>query len=329
MRGHVAEIRKDSINGSWVISAPERAQRPQQSTLDNQQSLCPFCCGNEAETPPAVFTLRDPNPIHPEWCVRVVPNRYPALSPHSDEQTRSDSASAPAIGAHEVIIESPEHIEDMAVLDEAQFVRILAAYRQRLAALGGDERWRCVLLFKNQGIAAGGSLLHVHSQLIAMPIVPPALERELAGARAYHAATGSCGYCATIARELSASVRIVSVNENYLAFCPYISRVAYETWIFPRRHHARFEASKPEHDIDLARALRGVLSRIGYVLDSRLFNYIIHTGSSHESDSSYYHWHIEVLPRLVQIGGFEWGTGCYINSKTPEECARSLRQVAL
>lgn len=326
----MAELRKDPITGLWVISAPERAQRPQQTSLAGRQSPCPFCAGNEAETPPEVFAIRDSTTSanEPGWRVRAVPNRYPALTPHAESHSESDRELSPAIGAHEVIIESPEHVEDLTELDEEQFARVLHTYRHRMAVLGSDTRWRSLFLFKNQGIAAGGSLLHVHSQLIAMATTPPQLEKEFCGARDYYTATGRCAYCDMINQELGTSTRVVDVESNYLAFCPHASRVPYETWIMPRYHGSHFEAGAPEHDIGLARILRDTLRRLEKALSTKLFNYIVHSGPLHEGESPYFHWHLEMLPRLVQFGGFEWGSGTYINSVRPEDAARLLRQVA-
>jgi UDPglucose--hexose-1-phosphate uridylyltransferase len=332
----MAEFRKDPVTSGWVIVAPERAQRPKPSKLTetiSEPGRCPFCSGNEDDTPPEVFAYRAPGtpPNQPGWSVRVVPNRYPALNSLNDVSQQSSSfyEAMAAHGVHEVIVESPAHVENLSTLDEVQFTRIISAYHQRMAKLSSDARWRSLLLIKNQGIAAGGSLLHVHSQLIAMPMIPPQLESEVDGAKAYYDFRGGCVYCAMIVEEISSSTRVVSVDSDYLAFCPYASRVPYETWILPRRHAACFESTAPADAVRLAPRLRETLRRIDQALDSPLFNYVIHSGPPHQGETPFYHWHIEILPRLIQIGGFEWGSGSYINTVRPEDAALLLREVAL
>ena len=332
----MAEFRKDPVTDLWVIVAPERAQRPMPSltgAATAQPERCPFCAGNEDDTPAEVFAVRakDTAPNRPGWSVRVVPNRYPALAPKGESETRSGQffKSMAAHGVHEVIIESSAHIESMAALGEAQIGQVVRAYRQRMVELGKDMRWRSLLLFKNQGIAAGASLLHAHAQLVALPMVAPALAHEIDGAKVFHESQGGCVYCEMITREISARARVVSADERYVALCPYGSRIAYETWILPRRHGARFETASPDDDSLLARTLRPTLQRIERVLESTLLNLVIHSGPPHLGENPFYHWHIEILPRLIQAGGFEWGSGSFINSVRPEDAAQLLREVAL
>jgi len=330
------EVRKDPITGSWVVSAPERAQRPQPTKIHataSHSKRCPFCAGHEADTPPEIFSLRHTTTEadQPGWSVRVVPNRYPALVAARSHRRGSNSfyESDAAFGAHEVIIETPKHIENISKLNDEQFTRVVRAYRQRMRALSENPTWRYLLLFKNQGIAAGATLGHVHSQLLALSIIPPETAREIAGARKFFERHRSCGYCAMMKREAREKHRLITSDAHYAVFCPYAARVPFETWIVPRRHQSLFANGAEGSENHLARVLRETLRRLDRALKHAPFNLIIRSSPPALDENPYYHWHIEILPRLAQIGGFEWGTGCYINVVTPEDAARQLRKIAL
>jgi UDPglucose--hexose-1-phosphate uridylyltransferase len=322
------EWRKDPVTGLWLIIAPERAQRPQgEQTIER----CPFCAGHEVDTPPEVFSIRAvaSSPNTPGWDVRVVPNQYPAVVNRAGAVPAPEPfyLSMPAQGAHEVVIESPDHLENIASLEQYQLLKILTAYRQRMRELSKDERWRYLLLFKNQGIGAGATLAHVHSQLMGLTIIPSEAEREIDGAQDYYNRTGSCVYCEMNALEVSAGKRIVDANQDFLTFCPYASRVAYESWIVPRHHESLFTTSDDASVHNLARPLSHLLRRLDRALGGLQCNYVIHSGPPHLGDNPFYHWHMEVLPRVVQQGGFEWGSGSYINVVRPEDAAALLRGV--
>jgi UDPglucose--hexose-1-phosphate uridylyltransferase len=326
------ELRKDPVTGCWVIISTERAQRPQHHPLRPprvETGPCPFCAGNEVMTPPEVLAYRaDQNQLGKAgWAVRVVPNKYPALV-NEDHELRNDDGfyqSTNGLGVHEVIIENPEHVENMALLSEKQLEAVLLAYRDRMLHFRADSRWRCILIYKNQGAEAGATLPHVHSQLVVLPSIPRAVLEELDGAKRFYEATGRCIYCEMIRKEIDEHKRIVAEHEYFVALCPYAARFPFEVWILPREHSSCFEKSLPHIYIDLARVLRETLIRLDRQLDDPPFNYIVHSNPLGESENGFYHWHIEIMPRLTQVAGFEWGSGSYINQVAPEDAARLLR----
>jgi len=325
------ELRKDPVSGRSVIIASERAERPRlfgHGSDAGRAEPCPFCSGREAMTPPEVFAHRDPasSADLPGWTVRVVPNKYPALTSSDTRTTPPDEhlySSRAAVGVHEVVIESPEHIVSMAALDDEQTAQVLRAYRQRISALSQDPRWRYMLIYKNQGDRAGASLEHVHSQLVALPALPAPAADELERARNHYATTGRCFYCHVIEREIGARARLVLATDRFVVLCPFAPRFAHETWIWPRRHTAAFEQSSDEELTDLARVMREVLARLDRALGDPPLNYLIQ--SIHPPPESHYHWRMEILPQLARAAGFEWGTGLHLNPVAPERAARFLR----
>jgi UDPglucose--hexose-1-phosphate uridylyltransferase len=235
------------------------------------------------------------------------------------------------IGAHEVIIETPDHDKTLASMSEPEIVRVLSAYRERLLDLKQDRRLRYILVFKNQGAQAGATLEHGHSQLIALPVVPDFVREEIEGASRHFQAKERCVFCDIVRQELASGVRIVQENADVVAVAPYAPRFPFETWLLPRRHAARFEEA-PRHEYEsLARALKSVLMRIDRALESPAYNLIVHSApfsDTHEGEELY-HWHVEILPKLARTAGFEWGTGFYINPTSPEEATRVLRAVKI
>jgi UDPglucose--hexose-1-phosphate uridylyltransferase len=332
----MSEFRKDPATGRWVIIASAREKRPRD--LGDKDDLkrsepCPFCSGNEALTPPEVWSHRERNtqPNAPGWCVRVVPNKYPALEIGGKWSARDDGfyESSNGLGVHEVIIESPNHVVNMGMLSEEQFANILRAYRDRMRELENDPRWCYLLVYKNQGERAGATLGHVHSQLVALPAVPKQAVDELNGAKQHYESTGRCIYCAMIQRELERRERLITASEGFVALCPFASRFAYETWILPKNHAAAFEQSSEQDIVALAHAQKDLIIRLNRVLSNPPFNYLIHSIPPQEKLNSHYHWHIEVLPQLARAAGFEWGSGSHMNSVAPEDAARSLRNMAV
>ena len=321
------EFRKDPTVDRWVIIATERAKRPIRRE-GSDTTLCPFCAGNENMTPPEVLVFRDvgdPSRL-PNWTVRVVPNKYPALVPDGIrlETTNEIYEARSGTGTHEVIIESPHHVTDVTLLNESQFEAVLRAYRNRIMDLRNDRRFRFILIYKNQGSEAGATLEHIHSQLIAMPMIPKLILEEIETAKNYYQANRRCVFCDVIRKE-TASERFVTENARYLVICPFAPRFPYETWILPKQHASLFERNTQPDDVDLAGILRETLIRLNRSLGGPAFNYFIHSNPLDQGENSYYHWHMEIIPKLIQVGGFEWGSGSYINTVTPEQSARSLR----
>ncbi|SIO14309.1 UDPglucose--hexose-1-phosphate uridylyltransferase [Singulisphaera sp. GP187] len=328
------ELRKDPIVGRWVIIAHERAKRPHdfsgEAQLQAEASFCPFCEGNEDKTPPEIVAYRErgTRPNGPGWRIRVVPNKFPALKIEGNLNKRGEGIydKMAGVGAHEVIIESPQHHISLPELPEENVREILWVYRDRLVDLKKDSRLVHGMLFKNVGSAAGASLEHTHSQLIVTPIVPISVWEEMTGSLEFFNYRGRCIYCDMVQQELSTEKRIVLDTSHFTAFCPYASRFPFETWIVPKTHSSHFENIPKQGVDDLATVLRQVLGKLELALDNPAYNYIIHTSPFDHQELPHYHWHIEIIPRLSKVAGFEWGSGFYINPVPPEDAAAFLRE---
>jgi UDPglucose--hexose-1-phosphate uridylyltransferase len=257
-----------------------------------------------------------------------VPNKFPALQVEGslDRQGEGLFDRMNGIGAHEVIIESPDHGKTLAAMSEAEIERVLWAFRERIADLKRDIRFRYILVFKNHGAAAGATLEHSHSQLIALPIVPDFVREEIEGAKQHFASKERCVFCDIIHQEVTAGKRVIHENADVVALAPYAPRFPFETWLLPRNHSARFEDAPRQVYESLARMLKIVLMRMNKALESPDYNLIIHNSPFSEPQANdYYHWHVELMPKLTRTAGFEWGTGFYINPTSPEEAAQVLR----
>jgi UDPglucose--hexose-1-phosphate uridylyltransferase len=225
-----------------------------------------------------------------------------------------------------VIIESPRHLVDVALLDATQIAAVLEAYRHRMMDLRADKRLRYILIYKNQGSEAGATLEHIHSQLIGLPVIPKQILEEINGSKDYYDANGRCVFCDIVRQETNTRQRVVIENARFIVICPFAPRFPYEIWILPKKHASFFERNSQQDDLDLAATLRETLLRLKHSLSGPAFNYFIHSNPLDQEENNYYHWHMEIIPKLIQVGGFEWGSGSYINTVTPEESARLLRE---
>jgi UDPglucose--hexose-1-phosphate uridylyltransferase len=328
------ELRRDPIVGRWVIIATERARRPNHFRRAEEPpgGLCPFCPGHEDKTPAEVY-VSGRSAIPPNvagWQVRVVPNRYPALMIEGQLDREADGIydGMNGVGAHEVVIETPEHSRDLSELTDAQVTEVLFAFKARVLDLRNDMRFRYILIFKNHGSAAGATLEHTHSQLIALPVTPRQVADEIEGARRHHEHRERCIYCDIVGQERKDRSRLVHENEEFLVFEPWAPRSPFETWIVPRRHESNFEAEPKERLALAAEALRITLAKLMTGLGRPAYNFMIHTNPLRDPSSASYHWHIEVVPALTQVAGFEWGSGFHINPVPPEEAAEFLRKIS-
>ncbi|VTS00896.1 galactose-1-phosphate uridylyltransferase [Tuwongella immobilis] len=331
-----SNLRRDPLFGRTVLIAPERASRPIQThsptaPLHADASLtCPFCPGHEADTPDPVYcSVRDDRS---SWDVRVVPNRFPAVRmPESGGgidpamEILVGPASLPLFGQHDVIIECPEHVRSLATLPARQVQAVLRAYRARCLQLRQDSRLRSATLFKNVGAMAGASLDHSHSQLITLPVVPPLLERKCLAFAEAGPEWGDSPLARMLEQEKRDGVRWIAETEHAACFAPYASRFAYEAWIVPKTPAAHFEdlGDVPLDEIGLL--LHHLLRCLEECLGSPAFNWVIHTAPWHSGGFSRFHWHLELIPRLHQAAGFEWGTDLIINPTAPEEAAAVYR----
>jgi UDPglucose--hexose-1-phosphate uridylyltransferase len=344
------EIRQDPISGRWVIIAGNRAGRPEEfrrAPVSRVEISCPFCRGHEDQSPPSLAWYGPDRGSPERWEVRVVPNKYPALtgpapgeshSPWHGESRHSvndrDSAieaalfkTLPGLGRHEVVIESPAHVASFSELSDDQAFWTFCAYRDRLLAHRGDPCAVSPMVFKNFGPEAGASLVHAHSQILFLPQGPQTLVEEIDGAERFRQRHGECVFCAMTAREAELGVRMVARNERFVAFCPFASQFAYETWILPRGHNSRFEEATDAELQDAALLLRQVIRRLETVLDQPAYNYFLHTTPFDRQANDHYHWHIEIFPRVSKAAGFEWSTGWRLNAVPPERAAEFLSRV--
>lgn len=330
----MAELRKDPVIGRWVIIATERGKRPTDFSIEEPAQVadkkCPFCEGNENMTPPEIFSYRENGTCAnaPGWRIRVVPNKFPALRIEGELEKRGKGIydMMNGIGAHEVIIETPRHTNEVFSLDEGVLEEVIQTYQERVTDLMKDPRFEYVLVFKNKGEAAGASLDHSHSQLIATPVVPKRVEEEMEGAKKYFDFKGRCVFCDVMNQELELKQRLLWEDENFISFCPFASRFPYEMNIFPKRHFSDFRKINPNEVKSLAWILRKCILALNEILPHVPYNYIIHTSPSDKPDLDYYHWHLEIMPRLTKVAGFEWGTGFYINYVPPEEAIKYLKK---
>jgi len=345
------EFRKDPLTGDWVTFAPERALRPLEYTASpaaGKIDRCPFCRGHEALTPGAVLQLDKSASPSDDWCVRVIPNRYPAFAastvgvsgnvdfteefqhskPSAAKSRGVDFESSPGRGRHEVLIESPEHCRSMSEIDATQFHLIVNCYQQRLLSMKKDPGLTHAVIFKNQGAAAGASLTHVHSQIVATPFVPKAIDEELDAAvrfcRDSAVASGSI-WSALLERELQAATRIVNESDSFVVLCPFASRFPYELWLIPKRHDPEFTNVTPGELCEFAEQLHLTLTALERTLPAPDFNFTLCVAPFRDARSAAYHWHLKVTPRIAGIAGFEVGTGSWINIVLPEDAAAALR----
>jgi UDPglucose--hexose-1-phosphate uridylyltransferase len=404
--GRASQARRDAINGRWVIFAPGRSERPAE-IFEAELPMpaghaCPFCAGNESHTPPASYSVRDPQADELPWIVRVVPNLFPAVSSnhppcdgtfppvatdrdatanrhfgaasyqhlvregsiHSqmvgDSQTgtgedrpweslaaaRSDWTSenggnppqsalpSPSRelfeycelhGGHEVIVETPDHVESLTSLTESHAAQVFCAYADRIRHWLRVPGVRYVVVFKNAGAAAGASLRHTHSQLIATSLLPPAMQEIGERMQQHTKSTGGCLLCDMVAGELEDESRVISASGRYVAFCPFASRLPYLVRVVPRNHADRFELCSAEALAELSNLTQEIVRSLESMFVACAYNYTIHTRPPGVADRSSFHWWMEIFPRLTKVAGFEWGSDCYINPVTPEVAAEHLR----
>ena len=332
-------LRYDLTSNDWVIFAPSRARRPHElkrpagptTAALPYDASCPFCPGNERITPPEIFALRGNAPPNtPGWRVRVIPNKFPALRIEEDLRRLEDGPLfhyMGGCGAHEVIIESPDHSTVLAHQPVEQIDSVLRTMQIRSNDLMRDSRFQTIVLFKNHGEGAGTSLQHPHCQLIATPVVPRMTRAKHRIATDYFDQTGRCLYCVLLREELAGGKRIIAENDHYAAFMPYASHVPFETWVLPKLHHPSFGLVDAALLRPLAQILKTLLLKLYVGLENPDFNLTVNTVPRGDEDKEYFLWHVQILPRLTTPAGFELGSGMSINTVLPEDAAEFLRSV--
>jgi len=342
----LSELRWDPLKMSWVIIANERGRRPRDFILERETvhlAACPFCAGNEAKTPGELFAVRPGGgPANgPGWKVRVIPNKYPILRIEGqlDKKGVGHYDTINGIGAHEVIIETPDHDRHLADLSAAEITDVLRAYRSRMLDLRRDGRFRYLLIFKNHGLEAGANVPHSHSQLLAVPVTPTVVATKLSVCREYYERKERCLICDLTDQEVADGRGVVRDDGHFVVFAPFASCHPFELRIVPRRHCHDFGLLDDGALALLAETLKDTLLRLRAVLRDPAYNFVLHNAPpmhprlgkpDYWSSLPYdYHWHIELVPHLIRPAGFERGTGFYMNPAPPEAAARFLREADL
>jgi UDPglucose--hexose-1-phosphate uridylyltransferase len=328
------ELRKDPVLGRWIIISKERSKRPTDFLVEKAVTtggFCPLCPGHEGNTPAEVLAFR--NDIHtpkdsPGWQVRVVPNKFPALviEGNLDKEAEGLYDKMNGIGAHEVIIESPDHDVDFAYLAIDEMALVFKAYKNRIEDLAMDRRFQYVMIFKNHGRAAGASLEHSHSQLVALPVLPRLIVSEIEGSISYYKYKERCIFCDIVKQEIKQEVRVVCQNENFITITPFAPKTPFEMWILPKKHSSSYRGQDDQMLYSLAQIFSESLQRLDRCIPGVPYNYVLHTQPLRSENLDYFHWHFEIVPKLTSIAGFEWGSGFYINPMPPEEAATFLRE---
>lgn len=326
------EWRKDPVVDRWVVISSERNKRPSDFICGEQEmkANCPLCTGHEQETPPEIMSFRtDCTPRDaPGWWIRVVPNKFAAVKIEKKPETfhRGIYETMEGLGAHEVVIETPDHNDSLFTQSDAQIEEILWAWRERSLDLRKDKRLKYIQIFKNYGNTAGASLEHGHSQIIATPRVPLEIQAELEGFNKYAQATGRCVFCDMVTQELSVRERLVAEEKSFLALAPFASRFPFELWVVPTGHESDFASIQENQIREFARILKICMHKLSLTLCDPPYNIVLHTSPVNDVAADKYHWHLEILPRLTTIAGFELGTGYYINPTPPELAAQYLME---
>lgn len=344
------DYRRNPITGHWVIIATDRAKRPEtfaaSATAEEPESLhqkvpehvdnCPFCLGNESMTPPEIIAWREGDspdthsPDAPGWEVRVVPNKFPAVAPEGEPELSERGRlyqEMPGYGMHEVLVETPRHDHHPGDIPLEHMRKVIDAYYQRYHELAQNKKLKSVNIFRNHKKEAGASIEHPHTQLVALPFIPPGSSEELEGAHQFYLAEGECPYCAMLEAEIQSGERVIFANDDFVVFIPYAARLPFETWVVPRRHRSSFLQIEDHERESFARAMTEILGRMTTLLDDPPYNYYLHSAPLHIPALPYYHWHVEIFPKLTTVAGFEMGTRVYINVTIPEESAEYLQKI--
>jgi len=326
------QLRKDPVTDRWIIIAEERNNPSSLPLFEKEEysanGFCPFCYGNEDKTPAEILAYRRQGcgPNQRGWKVRVVPNRFPALQPEIGvkKEARGVYDWMSGTGVHEIVIEHPEHKAGFETYTSEDVEYILWAYKDRYLDLRKDNRLKYILIFRNSGKAAGASIEHPHSQIIATPVIPKRVSEELKGSLRDYNFKNRCVFCDVIRQELQDKSRIIAENKDFIAFCPYASRFPYEMTILPKEHSSDFSSISENGIESCSQVLLESMQKLLSSLDYPAYNFVVHKAPADNENLDHYHWHIEVVPRVIRLSGFEFGSGFYTNPTPPEQAAALL-----
>ncbi|MCK4525038.1 MAG: galactose-1-phosphate uridylyltransferase [Candidatus Andersenbacteria bacterium] len=326
------QLRKDLVSGTWVLFSTKRSQRPDLSKKEEKKKKsgenkknCPFCKENitDQEKDVLVYMKKDG-----DWSLKVFPNKFPALSSEYKDINKRDHGPFEVIdgvGYHEVLV-TEDHKKDIPDMEIIQIAEILDAYQERYLALMNRKHIKYISIFKNYGCDAGASIEHPHSQIVAMPIVDPDVFRSINGSESYFNTHKECVHCAMIEWEKESGKRLLFENEEFMAVCPFVSRVPFEMRIYPKRHLSYFERITDEQKIKLAEVMKFCLSKLKKNLNDPAYNLFLHTAPCNGQPYDHYHWHFEIFPKTNTWAGLELSTGIEVCSIIPERAAEILRE---
>lgn len=331
----LSELRQDPVSRDWVIISTGRSKRPEayksanRAVQDTALDVCPFEDPQKSGNAKPVLVFYKPD--NQDWSVQVVRNKFPIIAGASCslEEQRGPYLIKPSAGYHEVVI-TRDHYKSLAQLEIDEVKQVIRAYQARYQSLKKSSCVNYILVFHNYGREAGASVLHSHSQILALPFIPADIRRSLEGSERYYTECGRCVHCDILAWELKEKTRIIFENETMVALAPYAPKFSFEIRIFPKKHQSCFENIGPEEASDLAEALKISLAKIYHALNNISYNFFIHTSPAGTFENhSYYHWHLEINPRLNIWGGFELGTGGDVIAVDPDEAAEYLRNIKI
>jgi len=310
----MAEIRFDPIDRQTVVIAPERSKRPKDDFDSSKQNSkkCPFCPGNEDQTPPENFNNGD---NIKNWTIRSFPNKYPAFT-----QLENGNNS----GIQDVIVESDKHDINMGDFSQKHLRELLTVYKKRFESIKAKKSIKYILLFKNHGLMAGATLEHPHSQMVGLSFIPRNVEKRIAELRKYYNQNKQCYYCRLVDK-----TEKIFENKYFALIAPPVARFSYETWILPKNHQQHFELSGDEQLSDLAEILLKQIKALNMAQDKPAFNILLNNGLYDSNHDDVFHWNIQIIPRVSFQAGFEYATGMYINQVEPDRAVQELKRNTL
>lgn len=326
------ELRKDPLLGRWVaVVSDSRSPEEYLVPEKKEETSCILCPGREKETPLEIISIRE----NGSWWTRVIPNFMPVLHVEGDLGRKGVGMydKMNSVGANEIIIDSPEHNKQPEDIGAEQVLRIIRVYRERVADLEKDQRLRYILIFKNSGKGAGATYSHPHSEIMATPIIPKLIKEELDGAKQYFAYKERCIFCDIMREESRLGDRVITETREFFAFSPFAPKFPFQCWILPKKHGCAFQDIGEGEMEDLSLMLYTVLKKMRRILGDSPYNYFIHTAPNRIPRRNHwhtlgddFHWHIEIMPRLLMTSGFELGSDFYVLTTSPEDAAKYLRE---
>jgi UDPglucose--hexose-1-phosphate uridylyltransferase len=327
----MAELRREPVTRMWVVVTTDNPKGPSDYIpfkppyhVQEPEGPCPFCPGNEKMTPQETYSSRRDGG---KWSVRVVPNKFPFFHIEGDYDRRPEGMYdvMEAIGAHEIVVEAPDHGQNLATMEPRQIEKILRAYRERLIDLEKDQRFQQFVILKNY---PGIFNRHPHSHILAMPVIPKRIDEEVWGTLDYYERKERCIFCDIIKEEMAVKKRVILETVHFLIFLPFASRYPFETWIIPKVHSPDFHRIQEEEVADLSSGIQSLFRCFFDLLSDPPYSITLHTSPVRDRfHRPEYHWHIETRLRVGLREGFEWGTGFFVNPTPPEDAANFLRGV--